>query len=167
MLVRSRRRAEANIIVRRRHPPRYLGGYILSSHKFLQTMIERIRHVKISVPIQRNRPRIIELPRLAARATDDLHRLAIHIKHLDATVPKLTDKNVPRLVHRDVVGITQLTRLRPRATELPQKPPIRREHLNPMIARIRHIKPILCINANAFRAIELTRGGARPANDLK
>ena len=36
-----------------------------------------------------------------------------------------------------------------------------------MIARIRHVNPILRIDANAFRAIEFPRASARPANDLK
>ena len=69
-------------------------------------MIERIGHVKISARIQRDRPRIIELPRLAAGPANDLHRLTVRVKDLDAAISKLADKNVTGFVHRHVIGIT-------------------------------------------------------------
>lgn len=130
-------------------------------------MIERVRHVKISVRIQRDGPRIVKLSRCAARAADDFHRLTVGGENLNPAVPKLADKNVPDAVHRQIVGITQFAQPRSRATKLPQKIPIRRKNLDPMIARIRHVKPVLRIHANPLRPVELPGRVACEAHDLK
>ena len=87
-------------------------------------MIQRVGHIKISFRVQRDAPRVVELPRLAARPADDLNGFARIIEHLNARIAELADEHIARSVHLHIVGIAEFARPASWAPNSPHPDPL-------------------------------------------
>src|SRR6266702_4418262 len=125
-------------------------------------MIHRVGYVKISFRVEGDAPRIAELPGCRAGPAQNLHRLRLRVKNLDAAVAELAHKLKTLSIHFHVVGITHFASARSRPAECRQKLSVRRKYLNAMIARVGDVEPVLCINPQSLRAVELAIAIAAP-----
>ena len=99
-------------------------------------MISGIRDVKISVGIERDAPRVAELPRIATRAAQNFQRLIARIENLDTAVAELANELQPAGIHADIVGVTEFTFAAAGIAVGAQPFAVGREDLNAMIAGI-------------------------------
>src|ERR1044072_5236912 len=67
------------------------GIWNLPSHQLLHAIVLRVRDAKISLRIERDAPRIVELARLAAGAANHFQWMILGVEDLDAAVAELTD----------------------------------------------------------------------------
>src|SRR5271166_2062489 len=123
-------------------------------------MILRIGYIEISCRIQGQAPRIAELAGLGPRTADDLQRHILGIEDLDAAVAEFAHILAAFAVHADIVGIAQLAHAIARLAVRPDESPVTREDLDAVIAGIRHINPVLGVDAKSLRSIKLPWGGA-------
>src|SRR6266496_2518736 len=118
-------------------------------------MIHRVGHVKIPLRVERDAPWIAELPGCRSGPAQNLHRLSVRVKNLDAAVAELADKLKTLSIHLHVVGITHFAWSRSRFAIGREIFSVRGEYLNAMMARVSHVEPVLCIDAETLRAVEL------------
>src|SRR6267143_947060 len=130
-------------------------------------MILRIRHIKIPARVERHAPGVRKSPGLRARPSDDFNWPVVRVENLDAAVAELADKLVSICVDANVVGITQVAFARASPAIRTDELPVARKNLDAMIARVRHVKPVLRIHANPFGPIELTRSDAGFADNIQ
>lgn len=119
------------------------------SFETLDTMIVRIDDVKETRRIDSKSPRLMHLPRFAPRSTPIAMRVSFQIELLDSMIAEFANVDEALAIHRDVVGIAQLSLAVAVFSELKQK---RRrflfgiENLNPMIAGVGNPQSILFVD---------------------
>src|SRR5437667_3762408 len=137
----------------------------VASNKFLHPMIHRVGHVEIPFRVERDAPRIAELPGCRAGPAQNLHRLPMRVKNLDAAVAKLAHELKALSIHFHVVRITHLASARSRLAVCRQKLSVRRKYLNAMMARVGDVEPVPRIDAQPLRAVELAIAIAAASQD--
>src|SRR5262245_50146126 len=86
----------------------------LAANKLLHPMIHRVGYIEIPFRVQSHAPRVAELPGVRAGPAEDLHRLTMPVKNLDAAVAELADELKALSIHFHVVRITHLASARSR-----------------------------------------------------
>src|SRR5438105_3331845 len=106
-------------------------------------MVAGVADVKIAARVERDAPWIIELAGSCASAAEQLDRLVVRIKDLDAAIAELTDELPPIPVNTDIIGITHLTRILTRPPVGAQPFSGWGKDLDTMIAGIGHMDLVL------------------------
>src|SRR6185436_14134045 len=118
-------------------------------------MIARIGNIQVAVRVQRDAPRVVELPRVASRTAEDLDRPLICIKNLDSIAAEFADIFVSRPINSHIVGVAEFPDSVPGPAMSPKPFAITIKNLDSMVAGIGHKKPIVGAEPKALRTIEL------------
>src|SRR5215475_14356150 len=106
-------------------------------------MVLRISYVKIPRGIKRHAPRVAKSARFHTRPANDFQGFVIVIKYLNSAVAKFAHILPSVLIDTNIVRITQLALACAWFAVSTDEFPAARKNLNPMIAGIRDINPVV------------------------
>src|SRR5207249_12218240 len=102
-----------------------------------------------------------------AGAPNDLERLILCIKNLDATIAEFADVLSAGVIHTNIVRIAHLAFAGTVSAEGTDEFAFVRKNLDAMVARIGNMHIVLGIDAETLGTVEIARTGARMAEAVQ